>query len=298
MSESTPATPIRKRSGPNRRVILWARPDFGKTTLALSLISDVQDARWRWTALIDGDESAASVGHLFADPSVARHFPVDLDWREFVKAIDALLPAVASGECGAVVLEGLCPLYDFLVGGSFGENPEEVEAGGNAMSRLYTGPSAKLRAVHTAITRLYQAAPKNSGFVCVITMHAKNIGGMGKPPVWEPDVSFGVWDEFWRMTPIAVELDRFGDGAPRLVFEDPGHKIRRIKNSVARDRLRQLVASGKPEDLRKFSTLPAFLDLLRGAESFAAKQQVARQAAANKPAPAPTPTPEPVQLAA
>lgn len=289
---TTPApTPARKRSGPKRRVVLWARPDFGKTTLAMTLASDPTDTRWRWVALVDGDESASSVSHLFADPAVARHFPIPLDWRAFIRALDALLPAVASGECGAVVIEGLCPLYDYLYGLECAANPKEIEAGGNAALRLRVKPAAFLRAVHSAITRLYQAAPEDGGFVCVITMHAKKTSQMGTADTWAPDLSDGVWDEIWRLTPIAVELDRFGDGAPRIVFEDPAHKIRRVKNAVARDELRRLQASGKPEDLKKFSTLPAFLGLISGAERFAARQQLARQSAADKAAAPVTPAP-------
>jgi hypothetical protein len=285
------AKPARKRTGPNRRAVVWARPDFGKTTLAMTLASDPTDPRWRWVALVDGDQSASSVSHLFADPAVARHFKVKLEWMAFIRALDALLPAVASGECGAVVIEGLCPLYDYLYGLECAANPDAVAAGGNTALKLRVKPAAYLRAVHSALTRLEQAAPEDSGFVMVITMHAKKTSQMGSTTdTWAPDLSDGVWDEIWRLTPVAVELDRFGDGAPRIVFEDPTHKIRRIKNSVVRDEMRRLVASGRPEDLRKFSTLPAFLDMHNGAERFAAKQQIAKQAAADKPAPPTPPT--------
>lgn len=280
----------RRRGGPNRRIVLWARPDFGKTTLAMTLASDPTDARFRWVALVDGDESSSSVSHLFADPQVARHFKVKLEWQAFIRALDALLPAVAAGECGAVVIEGLCPLYDYLYGIECAANPKEIEAGGNAALRLRVKPAAYLRAVHSAITRLYQAAPDDGGFVCVITMHAKKTSQMGAAETWAPDLSDGVWDEIWRLTPIAVELDRFGDGAPRIVFEDATHKIRRIKNAVVRDEMRRLQASGRPEDLRKFSTLPAFLDLHTGAERFAAGQQLKKQAAADKPVAPTAPT--------
>lgn len=275
-----PTAPVarrRLRGGPNRRIVVWARPDFGKSTLALSLVADPADPRWRWAALVDGDESASSVGHLLADPAIARHLPVALDWRQFVDALDSLLPAVSKGDCGAVVLEGLSPLYDYLYGLECAENPDAVEAGGMIALKLRVKPAAFIRAIHSAATRLYQAAPKDSGFVLVITMHAKKTSGMGAPETWAPDLSDGVWDEIWRLTPVAVELDRFGSGAPRIVFQDPSHKIRRIKNSVARDHMTKLAELGTPEDLAKFGTLPRFLDLLRSAEAHAAKMQQARE---------------------
>jgi len=298
--QTTPAAPsgatpkARKRGGPNRRIVVWARPDYGKSTLALSLVADPADDRWRWAALVDGDESASSVGHLLADPAIARHLPVDLDWRQFVDALDSLLPAVRAGECGAVVLEGLSPLYDYLYGLECAENPDAVEAGGMTALKLRVKPAAFIRAIHSAATRLYQAAPKDSGFVLVITMHAKKTSGMGAAETWAPDLSDGVWDEIWRLTPVAVELDRYGNGAPRIVFLDPSHKIRRIKNAVARDKMAALADSGKPEDLAKFGTLPRFLDLLRNAEAHSAKMQQAREARARAPAPAPeNPAPAP-----
>lgn len=281
----TPPIKIRKRGGPNRRIVLWARPDFGKSTLAMSLVADPNDGRWRWAALVDGDESASSVGHLLADPAIARHLPVDLDWRQFVGALDSLLPAVRSGECGAVILEGLSPLYDYLYGIECAENPDAVEAGGMTALKLRVKPAAFIRAIHAVATRLYQVAPKDSGFCLITTMHAKKTSGMGAAETWAPDLSDGVWDEIWRLTPIAVELDRYGSGAPRIVFLDPMHKTRRIKNAVAREKLAALADSGTPEDLAKFGTLPKFLDLLRGAEAHSAKMQQAREEKARAPTP-------------
>ena len=280
----TPAAKPRRR-GPNRMIIVWGRPNAGKTTFCMSLGVDAAN-RWRWVAHVDGDDSAASVPDMFADPAVARHYPVDLDAAAMRKAILALIPAVASGECGAAIIEGLCPLYDFYVGESFGDNPKEADAGGMHAMKLYAAPAAKVRAVHSAITRLFQAAPKDSGFVCVVTMHAKNAAGVTEAPKWRPDVSNGVWEEFWRMTPIVVELTRFGAGAPVIEWADPTNEIRRMKNSVAAAKLVEHRNAGKP-----LGSLPAFIDTINGAEAFQVRAARAREAAKTAAA-APPPTSE------
>lgn len=282
----------RKRGGPNRMIIVWGRPNAGKSTFAFTLATDPADPRFRWLGHVDGDDSGASLAGSY-DPAIARHFPVQLDSQDFIRALKELEAPVRSGECGAVVVEGLCPLYDHYVGISFGDNPEEAEAGGAETMRLYTAPAGKIRAVHSAITRLYQAAPRDSGFVMVVTMHAKNVGGVGKPPAWAPDVSAGVWEEFWRMTPIVLELARLDGQAPRIEWADPKNEIRRIKNIAARNAAEAARSKGTP-----LATLPAFLDTIAGAERWQAAEQRKREAAAAKPAPKPPEQAEPAKAEA
>jgi hypothetical protein len=279
----TPAPARPRRGGPNRNIVAWGDGNNGKTTFVMSLVADPTDPRWRYLAHIDGDQSDASVEGLYADDSIARHFPVDLDAQQFRQALLDLIPDVASGKCGAVLVEGLCPLLDFYVGKAMGENPREADAGGMTMAKLYTGPNNKIRTVHSAITELYQAAPRDSGFVMVTTFHAKNVAGMGAPPSWAPDISGGVWLEFWRMTPIVLELTRLGDGPPMIEWNDPQQKIRRIKNGAARQQAQARRDAGKP-----LATLPAFLDTIRGAEAHQRKTQIARETAARAPKPAPS----------
>lgn len=264
----------RKRGGPNRMIVVWGRPNAGKSTFAFTLATDPADPRFRWLGHVDGDDSGASLAGAY-DPAIARHFPVQLDSQEFIAALKGLEAPVRAGECGAVVVEGLCPLYDHYVGISFGENPEEAEVGGPTTMRLYTAPAAKLRAVHSAITRLYQAAPKDSGFVMVVTMHAKNVAPIGQEKSWAPDVSAGVWEEFWRMTPIVLELARLDGQAPRIEWADPKNEVRRIKNTAARSAAEAARAKGKP-----LATLPAFLDVIAGAERWQAGEARKREAAA------------------
>lgn len=287
------AATARKRGGPNRMIIVWGRPNAGKSTFAFTLATDAADPRFRWLGHVDGDDSGASLAGAY-DPAIARHYPVLLDSQDFIRALRELEAPVAAGECGAVVVEGLCPLYDHYVGISFGDNPEEAEAGGTETMRLYTAPAGKIRAVHSAITRLYQAAPRDSGFVMVITMHAKNVGGVGKTPVWAPDVSAGVWEEFWRMTPIVLELARLDGQAPQIEWADPKNETRRIKNIAARNAAEAARAKGQP-----LATLPQFLDTIAGAERWQAREQRKREVAAKAkvaPPPAEAPT-APLQAA-
>lgn len=274
------------RAGPNRNMILLGRPHAGKTTFAFGLALDPTDTRYRWVAHMDGDESASSVAAAFADPSIARHYPLDLDEQQWRREILGLIPAVASGECGAVIVEGLAPLYTFYAGENFGNNPEEAEKGGNATRLLYAMPAAKLRSVHSAITRLYQAAPKDSGFVMCCTMHMKNVGDVGKAPNWVPRVSSGVWDEFFAMTPIVLELSRTGDGAPYLEWNDVTNSLRRIKNAAAKAAAEKARAEG-----RALKTIQQFLDTIRGAEQWQRNAAKAKEAAQSKAAAAKQATP-------
>jgi hypothetical protein len=298
MSEATPtaASPtIRpRRSGPNRMMVEWGPANTGKTTLATSLVATPEDTRWRYLSHIDGDDSASSIMGLFADSAVARHYPVNLGIAEFRAAILDRIPDIASGACGALVVEGLGPLYKHYVGEMFGSHPDDAMAGGNTTRLLYAPAANMVAGVRSAITRAFQAAPLNSGFACIVTMHAKNIGSIGQPDVLVPMLSAGPWKDLYSMTPIVVELSRLGDGPPRIEWDDPTNKIRRCKNAVARAKLQQHRDTGKP-----ISTLPAFFDIMNGAEAHQRKTQIARETAARAPKPAPpTASPDAPQPAA
>ncbi len=292
---------------PNRNIILRGRPHVGKTTFGAGLVLDPSDPRWRWMAHFDADESASSIADAFADPSVARHFPLDLDEQQWRDEILSIKPAVAAGECGAMLVEGVAPLYVYYAGKAFGENPAEVEKGGNHTRLLYAKPAAKIRSVYQAILEVYQAAPKDSGFVCIVTMHMKNVGEVGKAEIWEPRVSEGVWGEMFTMTPVVIELSRTGSSPPYIEWEDPTNEQRRIKNALARDALdKKRVAGTVP------TKLAGFLDVIRGAEQWQrnaakvreaaeAKKRLEAQAAkvqAAKPAPIPAAPAEAPQPAA
>lgn len=270
-----------------KRIILaWGPANAGKSTLVSTLMDPPEDGRRSWAPCdyYDYDESAPSIAKYFGASSPNRLITVGPDdWHGLQRAMAESLRRAERGEIRSLVWDGLSAYYTDDCGIAAFDNPDAIAAGGNAALKTRVAPSTRLGAV-VAMLRKIKARAKHDDFLVVVTAHSKVIGDMNSRDL-APDMAENAWGKLFRLAEVTVQLERTGGKPPRLLYKDPEHKIRRIKNPGALAYFDKIHADRNEARIAQMRTIPGLVGLLEHSEGRAAAAEDERRAAADTPAP-------------
>lgn len=240
-----------------RTILLWAQPNMGKSTLAATIM---ERPSLTPCAYFDYDKSATSIAKYFGKSGRGRLFTVDVGanaWSSLMKDLAEVYKLAVKGEINSIVFDGLSAWNMDDVGLEQANNPDAVQAGGNAAMRLRAPPAARLNALAAKLHEIQRDALAED-FTIVLTAHAKMIGPMDSRYAI-PDMSENAWIRIFRFCEIVLELKRVGDGAPRFIYKDSEHAHHRIKNPHVRAEFDRL--AGNTAEIAKAMNIPNLLDL-------------------------------------
>lgn len=269
--------PMRRK----RIFLVWGPANAGKSTLVSSLMSPAKDGLRSWTPCdyYDYDESAPSITRHFGPASPNRLITVGpADWRGLQKAMAESLKRAESGEIRSLVWDGLSAYYTDDCGIEAFDHPDAITAGGNAALRTRISPANRLGAILAMLRKIKDRA-KHDDFLVIVTAHAKRAGSMDDP-VLAPDMAGNAWLRLFRLCECVFQLERKGSNAPSLLYKDPAHETRRIKNpgALAYFDLLHSDARKHADKIAQMRTIPGLVALLEHCEGKAADDGDERRA--------------------